>query len=239
MLEIALIDDEQSWHNIFVNKLKSFFQEDIRVDSFFDGESLFEKSRPYDVVFFDVELGKNKEDGLSLCKKYKTMYPEQKHIAIILTTHTELGRYGYLSNAFRYIDKLNLDEELEEAVHAVELIRGNEKSIQFNFDKIGVEDVIVDSIVCAETERRKVILRLNNGESFYIKNNYSEITDTLKTYGFYEIRKGIIINMKYVTDVIDDYLLLKGIKTKYYISRRKQREFVDVFIKWRMDRASG
>ena len=45
--------------------------------------------------------------------------------------------------------------------------------------------------------------------------------------------------MKYVTDVIDDYLLLKGIKTKYYISRRKQREFVDVFIKWRMDRASG
>lgn len=102
-----------------------------------------------------------------------------------------------------------------------------------------MEDVIVDTIVCAETERRKVILRLNNGESFYIKNNYSEITDTLKTYGFYEIRKGIIINMKYVTDVIDDYLLLKGIKTKYYISRRKQREFVDVFIKWRMDRASG
>ena len=209
------------------------------MDSFFDGESLFEKSRPYDVVFFDVELGENKEDGLSLCKKYKTIYPEQKHIAIILTTHTELGRYGYMSNAFRYIDKLNLDEELEEAVHAIELIRENEKSIQFNFDKIGVEDVIVDTIVCAETERRKVILRLNNGESFYIKNNYSEITDTLKTYGFYEIRKGIIINMKYVTDVIDDYLLLKGIKTKYYISRRKQREFVDVFIKWRMDRASG
>ena len=55
----------------------------------------------------------------------------------------------------------------------------------------------------------------------------------------YSVRKGIIINMKYVTDVIDDYLLLKGIKTKYYISRRKQREFVDVFIKWRMDRASG
>ncbi len=166
-------------NNIFVNKLKSFFQEDIRVDSFFDGESLFEKSRPYDVVFFDVELGENKEDGLSLCKKYKTVYPEQKHIAIILTTHTELGRYGYMLNAFRYIDKLNLDEELEEAVHAVELIWGNEKSIQFNFDKIGVEDVI------------------------------------------------------------DDYLLLKGIKTKYYISRRKQREFVDVFIKWRMDRALG
>lgn len=239
MLEIALIDDEQSWHNIFVNKLKSFFQEDIRVDSFFDGESLFENSRPYDVAFFDVELGENKEDGLSLCKKYKTMYPEQKHIAIILTTHTELGRYGYMSNAFRYIDKLNLDEEREEAVHAVELIRGNEKSIQFNFDKVGTRNVRVDSIVCAETEGRKVLLRLNNGESFNIKDNYSKVTDTLKPYGFYEIRKGIIINMKYVTDVIDDYVLLKGIKTKYYISRRRQRDFVDVFIKWRMDRASG
>ena len=239
MFEIALIDDEQSWHNIFVDKLKSIFQEDIRVVSFFDGESLFEKSRPYDVAFFDVELGEDKENGLLLCKKYKTMYPEQKHIAIILTTHTELGRYGYMSNAFRYIDKLNLDEELEEAVYAIELIREDGKCIQFNFDKAGATDVRADSIVCAETERRKVILRLNNGESFYIKNNYAEVVDSLKMYGFYEIRKGIIINMKYITDVNEDYILLNGMEMKYYISRRKQREFIDVFIKWRMERASG
>lgn len=97
----------------------------------------------------------------------------------------------------------------------------------------------VDSIVCAETERRKIILWLNNGEFFYIKNSYMEVADKLKIDNFYEIRKGIIVNMKYVTDVIEDYVLLKGLKTKYYLSRRKQKDFIDAFITWKMDTASG
>lgn len=66
-----------------------------------------------------------------------------------------------------------------------------------------------------------------------------EVADKLKIDNFYEIRKGIIVNMKYVTDVIEDYVLLKGLKTKYYLSRRKQKDFIDAFITWKMDTASG
>ena len=43
---------------------------------------------------------------------------------MILTTHTEMSRRGYLVNAFRYLDKVNLKEELKEAFYSAKKIAG-------------------------------------------------------------------------------------------------------------------
>ena len=53
-------------------------------------------------------------------------------VYIILTTHTEMSRKGYLVNAFRYIDKSNMSKEIVEAINAAEVLLRRNDNIEIN-----------------------------------------------------------------------------------------------------------
>lgn len=242
MIEIAVIDDELIWQERIGRQLEQMFQEDLTIHMFSSGREFVEENRRYDVVFFDVELENgDMGDGLELCRQYKERYPEQAYVAIILTTHTEFIRRGYISNAFRYINKGNLQEELQEAVVSIELNRRDRKCVEVHLKKLGKIQVWVNTIVCVETEGRKLVMRMQNGEKCYLDETLTAMVELLTVYGFYMIRKGVLVNMKYIVEVKEDYVMLKYIipEKRYYISRRKYSDFLRVFTEWRMQRASG
>ena len=58
------------------------------------------------------------KDGFQTLQEYKII--NESCISIILTTHSELSNKGYRVDAFRYVDKTNMIEELKEAFESAE-----------------------------------------------------------------------------------------------------------------------
>lgn len=241
MIEIAIVEDEEIWRLHISKMLNNLFCEEIKIYPFSSKELFEEFNRSFDIVFFDVELGDSSREGLEMCRLYKGKYQNQECMAIILTTHTEFVRHGYLVNAFRYIDKGNLEEELTEAVRSIELKRQGRTSISVHLSKIGITDIRLDSVVCIETEGRKIAMRLNDGKSIFVDETFSTLAKLFEPNGFYMIRKGVLVNLKHIVDFKEDYVVLRYIipEKRYYISRRRYNEFLKVFTDWRIQRASG
>ena len=79
-----------------------------------------------------------------------------------MTTHSEMSRKGYLVNAFRYIDKQNMKEELPEAINSVNIILDNNRQISVNVIGKGLLDINLSNILYIETEKHRVLVHTNN-----------------------------------------------------------------------------
>lgn len=240
MIRIAVVEDEKVWQERIRKLIEGTFCEEVSVHIYIGGSEFEAVMERFDIVFFDVELGAmSPMDGLQLCGRYKQRYPEQEAFALILTSHTEFGRMGYLSNAFRYLDKANLEEELKEAAMTIEQIRKERACVELSFSKVGVIGIRVDSILCVETEKPKKVVCVQENSRSYLNGRFNEIAELLKPYGFYTIRKGIAVNMKHIVDVKGNVIRLNGVDRCYYVSRLNFNNFLYTYTNWQMQRASG
>ena len=97
-MRIAIVDDEELWRPKTEKGVRKFHDGvQIEIDKNASGENFLKTGKEYDIAFLDVEM--QQLDGFETASKYREIFP--KVIIIILTTHTELSRKGYLVNAFR------------------------------------------------------------------------------------------------------------------------------------------
>ena len=117
-MRVAIVDDEERWRTKTEEIVTKFNAEEcLEIDKYASGEIFLKKAELYDIVFLDVEM--KQLDGFETASGYREIFP--KAMIIILTTHTELSRKGYMVNAFRYVDKTNIEEELTEALMSAKL----------------------------------------------------------------------------------------------------------------------
>ena len=149
-MQIAIVDDELEWQIKVKEYLKKYWSsKSLNIDMFIDGAE-FDYGKEYDVVFLDVEM-KNR-DGFETAKLYRKTH--ENAIIIFLTSHQELCNRGYMVNAFRYIDKGNLEEELDEALTAFEDIHKRYHIITFHIPNMGDVTCRIKDIFYIETEKR-------------------------------------------------------------------------------------
>lgn len=110
-MKIAIIDDEKLWREKVEEITLQIYSSNIEVDLYDNPLSYLSCNEKYDISLVDIEM--KEIDGFETIKRAREKYTNG--IYMILTTHTEMSRKGYLVNAFRYIDKKNLEEELHEA----------------------------------------------------------------------------------------------------------------------------
>lgn len=189
---------------------------------------------PYDVVFFDAELSEDDGSGLEFCRAYKHLYPQQDYFAIIVTSHTEFGRKGYASSAFRYIDKNNLAEEMKEAFSAIERVYMLRAWISVTPKRQSPIKLAVNDILAIETQGRNVCVLTKSG-NFYVNEKLNNLNKMVENYGFYAIHRGIIINLRYVDKIYKDYLTLTGLDKRFEISRRNYSDFLLKLVEWKVE----
>ena len=73
-----------------------------------------ENTNGYDIIFLDIEMPKL--NGIELAKQIRSKLPDV--ILIFLTSHNEFAPQGYKVKALRYLSKLNMREQLNEALSA-------------------------------------------------------------------------------------------------------------------------
>ena len=192
-MKIAIVDDEQKWRDLVIETVKKYTYETDEIEDFDSGVVFLNKNEEYDIVLMDIEMPEI--DGFDTAMLYKTEFPESK--VIILTTHLECARKGYLVDAFRYVDKTKMDEELGEAFEKIREIK-NEK----NFFITGREGGIIKNISVKDII---YIEAMEKGTKVYTVDKYYKSSEKLRqleieleNYGFYRCHKSFLINLNAV-----------------------------------------
>lgn len=226
-MNIAIVDDEIIWRQNVKNVINTYLGENVHIVFFGSGESFLAEGQEFDIVFMDIEM--EGEDGFATIEEYRQYYP--KSINIILTVHTEMSRQGYRVNAFRYIDKANLKEEVEEALFSAKNLLNRNAEITLILKSLGTIKVDLKSILYFETSKRNLKVHLEK-EEYTCKNSINELAEQLSDKGFYLTHRSYLVNMQWIKEFTQNEICIKN-GDKVMLSSRKHNKFKGEYIKWK------
>ena len=230
-MRILFCDDDERILEQLQRYVREFFADiggtQPEFAAYSSGDQLLENETHADIAFFDVEM-----PGRSGIKAGAALKEKNPRIIIfIVTSYPDYLDEALRENAFRFlskpIDKNRLFRNLKDAVYKYNM---ETKEIPVETED-GIELLKADEIICVESVQRKVFLY--TGDSIIQTNQSVEYwRKKLDLPCFYSSNRGIIINMRYVSKVGKDVILLKyrGKTKEVYLARRKYTEFRDLYL---------
>ena len=230
-MNICVVEDEKVWRNKIQEIIEKYCMENnilFQIHLCSNGTD-FMKNKDADLVFLDIELAEG-ENGFEIAEKLSDAGKQCK--VCFLTSHTELARLGYRVNAFRYIDKKHL-EEIEEALDSFLKTKIQERNICCN-DISGIcRKIKLDTLLLIETSGRKLRYLMVDGKEYFCEGNISEVSKSLEQFGFFQVQRSYVINMKFIEKVDSRKVTLRN-GLEIVIGRTHSSEFKKAFLKWRM-----
>lgn len=222
-MRIAIVDDQKNWRVCVEELIKKHYGQNIpQTDQFDCGESFYDQDE-YDVVFMDIEMGEM--DGFETAKRYR--HKNSDALIVFLTTHVELSRRGYMVNAFRYIDKEFIVDEVEEALTAIDELPKKDHVIVFHVVNMAEMHIRAKDILYVETDKRNIIV--HTIERDYVSNRgIEEVEEELKEHGFFRCHRSYLVNLERIRK-IDRSFAYFGNGRKAMISSRKYQEMKEKF----------
>lgn len=232
IMRVAIVEDEKKWQAVISNKIRDYFKVDVEIVYYDSGEKFLEECVEYEIIFMDIEL--KAKDGFITSMEYKKRYPDS--IIIILTTHNELCNRGYQVDAFRYLDKLKLEEMKEALDGACKRLNSNQK-ISLHVVLTGEVEIAYKDILYFETKGHNICVHTLK-ETFECKENITVLAEQLKENGFYYIHRSFLINMDYVINFNRKEVIMSN-GDLVLVSLRKLADFKKKFTSWRFERGNG
>lgn len=230
-MKICIVEDEAVWRDKIQDVIENYCQDKnilFQIDSYSNGKD-FMKNMNADLVFLDIELAEG-ENGFELAEKLNDSGKQCK--ICFLTSHTELARWGYRVNAFRYIDKKYL-EEIIEALDFFIKTKIQERAICCN-DISGIcRKISLNTLLLIETSGRKLRYLMLDGSEYFCEGHISEVSQRLEQFGFFQIQRSYIVNLKYIEKANSRKITLCN-GSEVVIGRTHSKEFKKEFFKWRM-----
>ncbi len=214
-MKIAIVDDEQKWRDLVIEVVKKYTYESDEIEEFDSGVAFLKKNRKYDFVLMDIEMPEM--DGFDTVMNYKIEFPEST--IVILTTHLECARKGYLVDAFRYVDKTKMDEELGEAFEKIRELK-SEKSYYITgrdgeiYKKIFTKDILYIEVKGKGSKIYTLDKEYEGSEKL------GELESELEEYGFFRCHKSFLINLNAVDSMDKEFAYFSNDR-KACISARK------------------
>lgn len=232
-MRIAIVDDEQSWRTNVEAFIRQYpWKEELEIDTFSCGED-FCTQTGYDIVFLDIEM--KAMDGFETAHRYRANNEET--LIIFLTTHTELSRKGYIVNAFRYIDKAHMSEEMEEALKAVDELLSRNYVVHFHVLNLGEMHVKAKDILFVETEKRNVIIHTKD-QKYLSNRKMDELETELTVWGFFRCHKSYLVNLENIHKFDKINVYFKNGSTAM-VSARKYTELKERYIEQKFKMANS
>lgn len=230
-MKIAIVEDETVWRDKIQTMIEKYCRDKnipFQINSYSSGKD-FMKNPDADLLFLDIELAEG-EDGFQIAEQL--MYYGNKSKICFLTSHTEQARLGYKVNAFRYIDKKHL-EEIGEAMDSFLKTKIQDRMISCN-DTAGIRvSVNLNELLLVETYGRKLRYLMLGGSEYLCEGQISETARNLSQFGFFQIQRSYIVNLKYIEKADSRKITLcNGLEIP--IGRTHGNEFKKAFFKWRM-----
>lgn len=225
-MKIAVVDDEKYWRYNIAKSIGQYYKHNsVTFDIYESGIDYLNSGKKYDVSFIDIEMPGL--DGFATINKAREYNGEG--IYIILTSHTEMSRKGYLVNAFRYIDKMKLKEEIVEAIKSAEILLGRNEKIKVNVVGEGQREFVLKNIYYIETEKHCILIHTRYGVK-RCSNSMADMERILDNKWFYRCHNSYIVNLDEIKTIKDSIIFMNN-GEDIDISKRKIWEFKKVYLK--------
>ena len=230
MFIIGICEDNKEFLIELKAKIKEkFFQYnlDCEIYCFYSGEEILNSNIEFDIIFFDIELpGIN---GIETARKIREL---DNSIIFIFITYLNEKVYEVLDlQIFNFIRKSHFHKEIDQILDSlIKRLEYLAEKYPFPIDNIEVYLKLYD-IIYLEVLNRHVVVHTRTTN--YISNyrSLTEIPHNLKEKQFFEIYRGIMVNLNHVENFIDNKINLSNGDT-LYISRRRLASFKETFFRY-------
>lgn len=147
-------------------------------------------------AFLDIEMpGGN---GIELARQLRTKYPEM--ILVFVTAYIEYAPSGYKVDAFRYLLKSRVDEELREVLEGIrERLYSSSDVVSLKTRDGECVFSLKDVLYFEGTAQRMVLAHISSrAEPLTCLGKLSELETSLAGKGFLRIQKSFLVNMTHL-----------------------------------------
>lgn len=220
MVRFAVCDDEQEMINSILNKLRTYYPNDYKIKTYSDGASLLSDHlrERFDAIFLDISmLGL---DGLVIAGKIREK--DRRVKIIFVSNQSDLAYKGYIYDAFRFVRKSNLEQELCEAVTSLnDALLSQNENLTFKTDNIDITRAVKE-IKYFEADGH-IIYLVCKDSTIRINGTLQDFEERYKNIGFIRIHKGFLVNFRYIRSVDKNAVILTCGK-KLPLSRNRTNE---------------
>ena len=233
MLSVLICDDDLN----MLSKMKTIV-EDVLADSqtkakiqaFTDaGQINCDTLASCDIALLDIDFENAAYNGMDIARQMRKLRSDA--VIIFATNFIEYAPEGYEVQAFRYVLKRDLEEDLKTALQLA-LQQRNKETLQIQCNREIVE-LPLDDILYLEVQQHSVTAFVRNSASaegwkkysFYA--SLSDLEEKLEPQGFLRIHKSYLVNMKYIKkfqcrEATLDYGITLRVGEKAYADNKKK-----------------
>lgn len=213
MINIAVCDDSQYDLDLIKDELSKYAKKkhlEINVSYFSSPEQLMYEladGKIADIFILDVSMpGK---DGFQLAEEIRKY--SSTAVILFLTSHEDKAAEGYKSKALRYIIKLNLKRDIEEALDsAVYETKEVEQKVITLHKYSDFWRIPFDEIISVSRVSRQLIVTTKNHGELTDNRGIAELHKILDDKRFIFIDRSCFVNIDYISQIIGYNLKLKN-----------------------------
>ncbi len=224
MLNLAMVEDEDEEARNLTEHIEKYFSdkgEKYALRRFKSAvEFLREYNREFDIVFMDIVLPKI--NGINAAKKLREI--DEEVTLIFVTNMANLAVKGYEVSALDFIVKPVVYDsfamKMQRAINAVKRRRSVEIAIQT--DRL-IKVLSASAIHYVEVSRHNLVYHTEEGD-FNSRGTLESVEKKLSGENFVRCNICYLVNLKYITEVAGENLVVAGDTLK--ISRARKKVFM-------------
>ncbi len=224
-MKIAIVDDIDLYRENLARCLQNCCAEhsiDVEIDCYSDGiEILDKKDIVYDVIYLDIKM--NFVDGMEAAREIRER--DNEVIIVFCTNYIKYAIDGYSVNATDFLIKPVSDFAFNE--HFKKLLsklKINDVPFLLIKTKLGIKKVRCDKIIYLESEGHYIKLVTKTEEIIFL-DTLKNIESQLDSKKFFRCNSCYIVNLKYVKEILENYVVVEDYKLK--VSRPRKKDFLE------------
>lgn len=233
MKAIAICDDNGLHLERASQTLRSFARDagmDVQIELFDDVENCVASSPRFDVVFMDIEFGKDPA-GIDAAGRINEVAPDCQ--VVYLTNYLHYSLDVYDTDHVWYVLKDQLERRLPEIMRKIQAI-DLQRHASIVVRPVGEQSFVTvpcDDICYLERSQRVTFLMMRDGSRYEVRDKISGLLEKLPESAFGRCHNSYAVNMTRLTRVGSTDLELEGGST-VPISRRYAKSFRAKYLTW-------
>jgi len=234
LLRIAIAEDTQVDTDILVGMIDACQQEST-VTAFESGEAFiknFQKAQ-YDLIFLDVYM--YELNGVQTAERIRDT--DTQVVIVFTTTSEDFTRESYRLNAYKYLVKPLVVDDVQDALDLAALKRDKAQgaTLAIVWENVPVVIPLVDILFIESSNRRSLVH--TDSEVYSTTMTIDALEKLLPSPRFLRSHRSYVVNLDRVDEVSDDFIMDNG--TVAYITVKNHRKIKRAYEDYVFSRVRG
>ncbi len=221
MLLIAVVDDDPR----DADRLKTCVEDYCKkhdqaamIHVFYDGLDLIRSTETHDIVFLDIQM--KKLDGLETARFIRKISKE--NVLIFVTNMAQFALKGYEVDALDFILKPVSMASIEFVMDkAMKRLDGGDQALFSLKTADGTISLAANDIIYVEVFDHNLVYHTSRGD-YTVRGRLGDVSEKLSPDRFVLCNRSFIVNLRHVSNVTADYLLIGDTRISVSKSHRKE-----------------